>query len=139
MFAPLDITTSAPRLGDVTVRQGLIKRRGRYRARKSQSRAHAIVISRDRFLQRVYSLAAARSHCPATFFRDRRLPVHQKALCNREAITGVTSLERTPVSILYNTTPCANAMPAMAPIRTIRFNIIHCSGIDGHVFRLARW
>ena len=62
---------------------------------------------------------------------------YQKALCDREAMVGVRPPERSPVSILYNTTPCANAMPTMAPVKTIRFSIINCSEIGG-VFPVAR-
>ena len=46
-----------------------------------------------------------------------------RALRAREAITGVTSLERTPASILYNTIPCANRMLAITPIRKRRFSM----------------
>src|SRR5882672_382202 len=53
----------------------------------------------------------------------KRLRSHQYALRAREAITGVTSLERTPASILYNTIPCANTMLAITPIRKRRFNM----------------
>ena len=53
----------------------------------------------------------------------KRLRSHQNALRAREAITGVTSLERTPASILYNTIPCANTMLAITPIRKRRFNM----------------
>src|SRR5258708_19611167 len=53
----------------------------------------------------------------------KRLRSHQNALRAREAITGVTSLERTPASILYNTIPCANKMLAITPIRKIRFTM----------------
>lgn len=49
---------------------------------------------------------------------------YQKALWDREAMTGLTSLERTPVSILYNTTPCASAMPTIVPNKKMRFIII---------------
>jgi hypothetical protein len=53
----------------------------------------------------------------------RRLRSHQNALRAREAITGVTSLERTPASILYNTIPCASRMLAITPIRKRRFSM----------------
>jgi hypothetical protein len=53
----------------------------------------------------------------------KRLRPHQNALRAREAITGVTSLERTPASILYNTIPCAKTMLAITPIRKRRFNM----------------
>jgi hypothetical protein len=53
----------------------------------------------------------------------KRLRSHQNALRAREAITGVTSLERTPASILYNTIPCANKMLAITPIRKRRFSM----------------
>src|SRR6267143_3847325 len=53
----------------------------------------------------------------------KRLRSHQYALRAPEAITGVTSLERTPASILYNTIPCANKMLAITPIRKRRFSM----------------
>jgi hypothetical protein len=56
----------------------------------------------------------------------KRLRSHQNALRAPEAITGVTSLERAPASILYNTIPCANAMLAITPIRKRRFHMALC-------------
>ena len=53
----------------------------------------------------------------------KRLRSHQNALRAREAMTGVTSLERTPASILYNTIPCAKKMLAITPIRKRRFSM----------------
>ena len=75
--------------------------------------------SRDDSLSRFDDRDIVRSVSPGL----KRLRSHQNALRAREAITGVTSLERTPASILYNTIPCANKMLAMTPIRKRRFSM----------------
>jgi hypothetical protein len=78
--------------------------------------------SHDEWLSRLDDRDIVRSVSPGL----RRLRPHQNALRAREAITGVTSLERTPASILYSTIPCANKMLAITPIRKRRFSITLC-------------
>ena len=91
------------------------------------------VIRRWNNLESIKDSAKSRDDSPSRFDdRDivrsvspglKRLRSHQNALRAREAITGVTSLERTPASILYNTIPCANKMLAITPIRKRRFSM----------------
>jgi hypothetical protein len=78
--------------------------------------------SDDECLSRFDDRDIARSGSPGL----RRLRSHQNALRAREAMTGVTSLERTPASILYNTIPCAKKMLAITPIRKRRFSMTLC-------------
>lgn len=59
--------------------------------------------------------------------------LYQNALWDREAMVGVRPCERSPVSILYKTNPCANAMPTRAPVKTIRLSIICDSKSNGRV------
>jgi len=75
--------------------------------------------SRDDSLSRFDDRDIVRSVSPDL----KRLRSHQNALRAREAMIGVTSLERTPASILYNTIPCAKKMLAITPIRKRRFSM----------------
>lgn len=52
-------------------------------------------------------------------------------------MVGVRPCERSPVSILYKTNPCASAMPTKAPVKTKRLSIIGDSKIEKPCFHVA--